>query len=300
MSAPSKNGPLTQYPSPTKHSPSVMAVILVVLLLNLVAGCARARMERLPAEIPPAEIEEMVRAPAELPADEELVYSISWWGIPVGTAILTRRPLTPEEMASLGHLGTAAGRRIIRLRLKAFSNQYLQAFYPVRAELTSYFDPATRCPHWFRAMVRRQWRRHESTITFDWEKGTAFHRLPKDKSATVQVQPQTQDGLSLIAYARRLDFQVGQKVPLEISADGRNWHLDGRIVRIEMMKLRRIGERPAAEGQVQLAYPVPFFHGARASVWFSADEDRLPLLARIRSRIGPVTVVLVRRSSRSR
>jgi hypothetical protein len=209
-----------------------------------------------------------------------LEYQVSWWGIPVGTALLST---------------VAAEKKLVRLTCRARSNKYLEAFYPVRVELVSLIDPEAGSPRRFQASVKRRWRVHQSVVTFDPSKGTAFHELPKKRSATVPIGPATQDGLSLLYYVRTIPFEIGQSIPMEVSADGKNWHLTGRILRTSRVELRKVGAWPAAEGDVQLTYPVPFFQGAKAHVWFSAEGERIPLLAKIRSRIGPVTVVLIRR-----
>lgn len=250
----------------------------------LLSGCARAGVVRsVPREIAAGRATHVsISQPLSVvPVGEQLEYEITWWGVPVGRAVLT----TAE---SKNHL--------IELFFKADSNWYLRTFYPVRVRLTSWMDPKTVSPRRFESYLKRQWRVHESVITFDPATGTSLHELPEEKQVTVAVSPATQDGLSMIYYARTIPLQLGKTVPLEISADGKNWALNGTVVQAGIVKIGSAGYWPALEGQVELAYPVPFFHGAKARVWFSADEQRIPLLAKIRSRIGPVTVVLIRRT----
>ena len=249
------------------------------LLVFLLAGCAQATIVRV-SPVPGAAAGAVAPPSKALPVGEKLEYQVSWWGVPVGTVTLSIQP---------------EGKKLAKAHLEGRSNKGLQAFYPVRVEIDSIIDPERLAPVWFHASVKRHWRIHESTITFDRTKGTAFHQLPKGRSATVPVGPVTQDGLSVIPYARTLDFQVGQSIPLEITADGKNWHLVGRILKTGRMELKGLGAWPAVEGSAELAYPVPFFQGAKARIWFSADSQRIPLLAKIHSRIGPVTVVLTRR-----
>lgn len=218
-----------------------------------------------------------------IPLNERLEYRIYWWALPVGTAVLKT------------HKAATEGR--VDLEFRARSNWHLELFYPVRVRLTSQFDQGTRSPRRFTAYVKRRWRLHESEILWDPDQGVALHKLSEAvEPVKVPVTPQTQDGLSLVYYARTLPFQLGKTIPLTVTADRRNWDLEARIVRAHVIRLGTLGEWPAVEGRVELAYPVPFFHGAQARVWYSADAERVPLLAKIRSRIGPVTVVLARRS----
>jgi hypothetical protein len=217
-----------------------------------------------------------------VPVGEELEYDIFWLGVLAGTAKMTTS-LTEE--------------RLVHLSFQAQSNWYLKLFYPIRVRLNSLVDPETGSPRRFESYLKRQWRVHASVITFDLKKGTSLHQLPGDKTVEVPVTPKTQDGLSMIYYARTMPLELGKTVPLEVTADGKNWPLNGTVMQAGIIRIGNSGYWPAVEGQVELAYPVPFFHGATARVWFSADEDRIPLLAKINSRIGPVTVVLARRSA---
>ncbi len=232
----------------------------------------------------------VIPALKEYPVGEELEYQISWLGVPVGLVTITVSETADAD-------GLLKGLK--KLSCVGRSNKYLETFYPVLIQLTSYVDPQTGSPRRFEASVKRRKRKHESSITFDPVQKTAFHKLPKKKSTTVPVSEKTQDGISLLYYSRTLPFRVGQEVPLEVTADGKNWHMTGRILRAGTVDLRGLQVWQAFEGQLQLAYPVPFFEGAKAFVWFSADEQRIPLLAKIKSAIGPVSVVLTRRGSSS-
>ncbi|MBI3323196.1 MAG: DUF3108 domain-containing protein [Candidatus Omnitrophica bacterium] len=254
----------------------------------MTAGCARAGVVsmRSPKGTPPAVmVPASVAPPLEaVPMNERLEYAIHWWGLPVGYAVLATS--LPEEK---GHEG------LIRLHFEARSNWYLKALYPVRAELASYVDPATRSPRRAWSYLKRYWRLHESTLTFNRQTGICLHELPDDRKVEVPVTPTTQDGLSMIYYVRTMPLELGKTIPLTITADGKNWDLKAQVVRASMVRIGSLGDWPAVEGRLELAYPVPFFHGANARVWLSADNQRVPLMAKIRSRIGPVTVVLVRR-----
>ncbi|PIQ82579.1 MAG: hypothetical protein COV76_03000 [Candidatus Omnitrophica bacterium CG11_big_fil_rev_8_21_14_0_20_64_10] len=172
----------------------------------------------------------------------------------------------------------------------------LDPVYPIRVEMSSVVDPVTVKPYRFESYLKRRWMRHESTILFDYDKSQARHELPGDQAETVAITPGIQDGVSMLYYARTLPFQLGKEIPLQIAANGKNWDLKGKVVQAHLIRIGRLGEWPAVEGEIELAYPVPFFHGAKARVWYSADRQRIPLLAKISSRIGPVTVVLTDRT----
>lgn len=263
-------------------SPRLLAGLLAMTFL---AGCARAKVVRSSlGQAGPDGAQAVSIAPPlqTVPVGERLEYDVFWWGVLVGKARLDTR-LTLDG-------------RMVELNFRASSNWYLRVLYPVHVHLNSVVDPQTVSPRRFDSYLKRQWRTHESVITFDPSQGVSVHHLPGDRMVAVPVGPTTQDGLSMLYYARTMPLALGKTVPLEITADGRNWPLNATVVQAGIIHIGSAGYWPAVEGEVELAYPVPFFHGAKARVWFSADQDRIPLLAKIRSRIGPVAVVLSRRS----
>ncbi len=272
----------------------------ILLFMTLTAGCGGGQVMR-SAHLSSQEIGTMRQVSGQgtispplhtIPLYEELHYQVHWWGLPVGLVTLSSEPVPAEEIKKVG-----ANKNIQKLTLSARSNWSLEFFYPVRVKLVSFMDSETISPRRFEASVRRRWRTHESVVTFDQVKGQAYHQLPKNRSSLVSISPYTQDGLSLLYYVRTLEMAPGAKIPLEISADGKNWNVNSQIVRTRVLHVQGLGKISVVEGCAELAYPVPFFQGGKAVVWLSADEQRLPLYARIQSRIGPVTVVLVKRVS---
>lgn len=258
-----------------------LALFLCILLAgHALTGSASAKEKK---EVPPS-----VAPPLQdVPVGEHLKYSIRWWGIPVGTAVLITSRSAEKEYSGL-----------VRLDFQARSNWYLMAFYPVRAVLISHIDPKTNSPRRFQSYLKRQWRLHQSLLRFQPSTGICVHELSEGRRVEVPITPATQDGLSMLYYVRTIPLELGKPLPLTITADGKNWDLRAQVVRASMVKIGGMGEVPAVEGRVELAYPVPFFHGAKARVWLSADQDRIPLMAKIRSRIGPVTVVLTSRETK--
>lgn len=263
----------------------------LALAASLAPGCGRAGIVRQQAveqevEMGTAQPVSIASPMKTMPVGETLEYDIFWLGVLVGNATLTTS-LTDDKKQVL-------------LDFRADSNWYLKAFYPVRVRLSSWVDPRTGTPQKFESFLKRQWRVHESVITFDQANNTSRQLLPGDKEVNVPISDRTQDGLSMLYYARTMPFELGKTIPLEVTADGKTWPLNGTVMQAGVIRIGNSGYWPAVEGQVELAYPVPFFHGATARVWFSADQDRIPLLAKIKSRIGPVTVVLARRTLESK
>ena len=255
-----------------------------MVVASTLAGCTRAGIVRPHArQVKAGTATEVSIAPPlqRVPVGEALRYDVFWLGILVGTAKMTTS-LSPD-------------RKRVQLNFQADSNWYLRIFYPIHVRLSSWVDSETGSPRRFESYLKRQWRVHTSVITFDLKNNTSLQELP-DGEVTVPISEKTQDGLSMLYYARTMPLALGKTVPLEVTADGKNWALNGTVVQAGIIRIGDSGYWPAVEGELQLAYPVPFFRGANARIWFSADQDRIPLLAKINSRIGWVTVVLTRRA----
>lgn len=255
-------------------------IFFSVLCLLLLPGCTRAYLSGTsPSET--AQPVPIASPVAAIPVGETLKYQISWWGAPVATAVLTSQLIDNNQ---------------VQLTFEGRSNWSLDLIYPVRAKLTSIVDTATLQPRQFQGYLKRRWHVHESTVHFDHQAGVAVHHLKEGEPVRVPITSKTQDGISLIYHVRTLPVRLGETLPFQITADGKNWDITTQVVRAQIVSIGNLGKWPAIEGEGELAYPVPFFHGARANVWFSADADRIPLLARIKSRIGPVTAVLTERT----
>jgi len=255
----------------------------LVLLALFLGGYARAQV--VPDRPPPA-----------IPTQERLEYQVSWLGVPVAQLTMTTSPVAnTEDILKLTKDGFHP-QGLLKLDCQARTNTYLEMVLPIRVQLVSFLDPKSRTPRRFEAVIQRQQRRHDSAVIFHADKRQSFHQLPKGRSATVAIGPATQDGLSLFYYVRTMPCRVGQEIPLEVSAAGRNWQLHGKIVRTGTVQIDNMTAQPAIAGEAELVNPPPFL-GVKVFVWFSADQERIPLLATISSNVGPVTVVLTRRTA---
>ncbi len=272
------------------------SLVMALAFLDLsLAGYARAQGVPNRPETTIAAGSAGLLPPPVIPTHERLEYQVSWLGVPVALLTLTTAPVSgKEDILKLTKDGFHP-QSLLKLDCQARTNTYLETVFPIRVQLVSFLDPESRNPRRFEVSTKRKQRRHESVAIFRAEKREALHWLPKGRSATVAIGPATQDGLSFLYYVRTIPFQVGQEIPLEVSVAGRNWRLNGKIVRTGTVRIKDMKEWPAIAGEAELANPPPFL-GVKALVWFSADQERVPLLATINSNIGPVTVVLIVRA----
>lgn len=264
--------------------------VISIAALALIGGCAY------PVDFKPGSFRDDLKhisekpvtlaAPlTEIPIGETLDYQIYYFGTPIASATLTTSP--PSDLKYKG---------LVELKFESRAHWYLRTIYPVRTILVSWVDPKTVVPRRAEAYIKRQWRLYQDEITFDQERGLALHKISGKKSITVPIHPNVHDSLSLIYYARTIPLKPGEDFPIQVTADGKVWQLTAQTKQAGIIRVGRAGYFPAIETEMELAYPIPFFNGANAEIWFSADRDHIPLVIKLKSRFGPISAVLAKRT----
>ena len=211
---------------------------------------------------------------------ERLVYSLSWMGIPVGTAT--------QEITENG--GT---RKIVS---QARSNDWLSSFYPVDDRTESRLDrtggPFPGLSRYYRMLFREGKRTRDREITFDQTRRVGrFHDRIGGEQVEVPIDENTFDIYASFYYVRHQSLEPGTSFMIHV--------LDGKELRhIEVKVLKRERIRvPAGEFdtiQVQpLVKPEGVFEGkGGALIWLTDDARRIPVKAQTKVRVGSVTAVL--------
>ena len=211
---------------------------------------------------------------------EKLVYSLSWMGIPVGTAT--------QEIVENG--GT---RKIVS---HARSNDWLSAFYPVDDRTESQLD-ATGGPfpgqsRYYRMLFREGRRTRDREITFDQARLIGrFHDRISGEQVEVPIVENTFDIYAGFYYVRNQPLEPGTSFMIHL-LDGKELrHIEVKVLKRERVKV------PAGEFdtiQVKpLVKPEGVFEGkGGALIWLTDDSRRIPVKAQTKVRVGSVTAVL--------
>jgi hypothetical protein len=161
--------------------------------------------------------------------------------------------------------------------------------------ISTYIDVEELYPVRFEKKQREGGYRSDEYTDFDQQKGKAFYfsRLNHSKKQ-YNIPEKVQDTLSCIYYFRLQDAEVGNSIFAHVIADERNYLLEAKIHKKGFVNIKGVGEWEAF-----MVEPLPWFQGkvkrkAKATMWFSADDKRIPLLM-VTSGIpfvGTVTVTL--------
>jgi hypothetical protein len=210
---------------------------------------------------------------------ERLEYSLSWAGIPVGTA--------SQEIADQGSV-----RKIVSI---ARSNDWLSTFFPVIDRTESILEKSGDFPgrpRNFKMLFKEGTHVRDREITFDAGRKMArfFDRKNGDR-VDIHLEADTYDIYSSFYYVRHQPLEPGRSVYINI-LDSKTLHrIEVKVLRRERIKV------PAGRFDTIVIEPMVksegVFEGKRgAFIWLTDDDRRIPVKAQTLVRVGSVTAVL--------
>lgn len=222
-----------------------------------------------------------------LQLDEELEYEVSYLGIPLG-----RIRIVTEGTESLGD------RPVVRA--VAYMESYPSIpFLSLRSEFRSWLDTSAAFSHRFEGWMKQGNEEKRGKAEFDYQRRLIYAEEWENGrqilARTYPLRARMNDGLSLLFAARRFVFSgKSYRFPTVVTGD--------TVATIIHFVGRREPVRISA-----LPYPVQtvYFRGVAHWTgiygltgafegWFSDDEARVPIRAKMRVYLGSVTVELVR------
>jgi hypothetical protein len=210
---------------------------------------------------------------------EKLNYSLSWTGIPVGTA--------SQEISDAGDFH--------RILSSARSNDWLSAFFPVDDRTESILEKSDRFPgrtRNFKMLFKEGSHVRDREISFNpAEQSALYHDRKSGEKLTIRLEPDTYDIYASFYYVRHQPLEPGKSLYINV-LDSKKLH------RIEIRALRRERVKvPAGEFNTiviePMVKPEGVFEGKKgAYIWLTDDERRIPVKAQTRVTVGSVTAVL--------
>lgn len=241
-------------------------VFTVIGLIFFICGCGIATRYRI-SGVKAKDIN--IETPqSALRVGEKFTYKAEWLGMDVGTATLFVKEITEIN-----------GHQVYHIVAKAETSQLVSKLYKVEDEMSSYIDTKELYPVRFEKKQREGRHRADEYMDFDQENGKVhyFSRLT-NKKKEFNVPKKVHDPLSCIYYFRLQDIQAGESIFANVNLDEKNWFLEAKVINKGIVDIKDLGEWESF-----MAEPLPWFQGelrrkAKVSIWFSADEKRIPLL----------------------
>ena len=213
--------------------------------------------------------------PQNFSKGELLAYDIGWSFVKGGYVILTA---TPDP-----------ARRTLRLGAKALSRGFVSTFYRMRDYAVSTVDAEGLYPLFFEEHLR-EGKHYKANKWFLYDPaGEKLHL----KDRTLDAPAFTTDYVSLLYMARTRRFAPGDTFSLP-------FFVDGKLYRLVFSCLKRATmDFNGKEVRCLVVQPQPaddkgeFNRRKRLELWFSDDEDRLPLRIKAKITIGSIVADLI-------
>jgi hypothetical protein len=208
---------------------------------------------------------------------EKLVFSVRYGFIKAGEAVMEVRGLT-----------SCPGGECFHLVSEARSTGAFSLFFEVRDRVESHMDAEGLYTWRYEKNLHEGNHRAHEVVLFDHARRTATY--PDGK--VVEIPAGVQDVLSSLYYVRTLDLEVGSSVFIDNHADGKNYPLEVRVLKREMVEV------PAGEFDCLVLEPIlkasgVFQHKGRLTVWVTADDGHVPVMMKSKIVIGSISAELI-------
>jgi len=205
---------------------------------------------------------------------EKLTYRVRWGFIPAGEATLEVLPTTSINGIVLHHFA-----------MTTKTNAYVDLIYKVRERQDSYTDIAMTHTVLYKKRSEGKHPR-DVIVSLDWKKCEATYTNFGEKMNPIALVPGSFDPLALFFAIRVHDLREHATIELPITDGKKLIVAKGTILRETRCKVAgRTYDTYVIEPDMQRLDGV-FDKGGNAhlAIWFTADEDKIPV--KIRSNVG--------------
>jgi hypothetical protein len=216
---------------------------------------------------------------------ERLNYDVTWSIFPAGTVSATLQSAGQESKDHYIVTTTAHSRGFVSL------------LFSVQNEFRSFFNPQTLCSERISKKINEGRRHKETEIVFDSQRKLAIldeRDLSKPheprKHAENEIPNCVEDVVTAFYYARRQDFQIGKPLHLPLNDGSKTYDVTLDVQAQEAIQTP-LGNRSAIRLEPKV-FSGLFKRKGRMLVWFSDDEQHLPLRIKFMIAVGPITATL--------
>lgn len=212
---------------------------------------------------------------------ERLDYRITWGGVTAGHATLAVHPGQTEQ-----------GKPVYLLTSTTHSSKGISWFYKVRDRVVSQIDPVTGVPYRIDIDQRHGKRKRIRTTVFDQAAQQATTYQKGREPVQVDTPPMVHDILSCLYYLRSLPSLAPQSTHVvDVHEGKKNWRLLVRALDRERISTAA-GTFDTIPVKAEVRFQGVFFDRGDVRIWFSDDARHIPVLIRIKIRLGHVTIEL--------
>jgi hypothetical protein len=216
---------------------------------------------------------------------ERLSYDVTWSIFQAGTVSATLQS------------GGQGSKDNYTLTTTAHSQGFVSLLFPVQDEFRSFLDPQTLCSERISKKIDEGRRHKETEIVFDSKRKLAIldeRDLTKPheplKHAENEVPNCVEDVVTAFYYLRRQDFQIGKPLHMPVNDGSKTYDVTLDVQAREAIQTP-LGNRSAIRVEPKV-FSGLFKRKGRMLVWFSDDDQHLPLRIKFVIAVGPITATL--------
>lgn len=212
-------------------------------------------------------------APDRYPEGESLVYKIIWMGIPIGNGKISLVRNEGEDYAA---------------EVIATGNDFLNAFFPVEDVLRSEFS-GHGYSRSFEKNVREGKYEANEIIRFDYEEELArYSSLTNLSEKQYPIDGSLHDVLSAFYWVRKQPMRLGDSLQTDVFNDEKTWGLNFNVTQVKKIRLSEHGEREAIVLEPTATVDGKEVGAGKVKIYVSNDDQRIPLLVKLKTPFGPV------------
>ena len=216
---------------------------------------------------------------------ERLTYDVTWSVFQAGTVSATLQSAVQGSTDNYTVITTA------------HSQGFVSLLFNVDNEFRSFFDPQTLCSQRISKKINEGRRHKETEIVFDSKRKLAILderdlNKPHDppKHAENEIPNCVEDVVTAFYYLRNQDFQIGKPLHMPVNDGSKTYDVTLDVQAREMIQTP-LGQRSAIRVEPKV-FSGLFKRKGRMLVWFSNDDQHLPLRIRFMIAVGPITATL--------
>jgi hypothetical protein len=216
---------------------------------------------------------------------EILTYDVTWSIFRAGTVTAT---LESEGQGSKNNYTVTTA---------AHSQGFVSLLFNVQNEFRSFFNPQTLCSQRISKKINEGRRHKETEIVFDPQRKRAILderdlNKPQEppKHAENEIPNCVEDVVTAFYYSRSQDFEIGKPLHLPVNDGSKTYDVTLDVQAQEAIQTP-LGERSAIRVEPKV-FSGLFKRKGRMLVWFSDDDQHLPLRIKFMIAVGPITATL--------
>jgi len=223
--------------------------------------------------------------PPRFAPGEKLTYDVLWSIFPAGEVSATLRSV--DRGPGDAYEVTTTGR----------SQGFVSLLYDVQNEFHSLFDPQTVCSRSISKKINEGRRHKETRIVFDGPRKLAIlderdltrpHDPPKH--AENEIPGCVEDVVTAFYFLRRQNLEVGRPIQLPVNDGSKTYNVTVEVQAREPIQTP-LGNREALRVEPKV-FGGLFKRKGRMLIWFSDDEQHLPLRIKFMISMGSLTGTL--------